>query len=158
MKHVTTSDVERIVVVGSGPAAAGAVLALLKTGRRDITVLDIGSALEAERGAAVETMAALPPQQWPSEALEIVRQQPAATSSGLPQKRAYGSDFPFRDLGQLRGLTYSGGANSASVSSAFGGFSNVWGAQVMPFSRATFDRSEERRVGKECRSRWSPYH
>src|SRR3712207_4899585 len=23
---------------------------------------------------------------------------------------------------------------------------------------AYFDRSEERRVGKECRSRWSPYH
>ena len=22
----------------------------------------------------------------------------------------------------------------------------------------TIDRSEERRVGKECRSRWSPYH
>ena len=25
-------------------------------------------------------------------------------------------------------------------------------------SRSTGDRSEERRVGKECRSRWSPYH
>ena len=24
--------------------------------------------------------------------------------------------------------------------------------------RATLCRSEERRVGKECRSRWSPYH
>ena len=24
--------------------------------------------------------------------------------------------------------------------------------------QATFKRSEERRVGKECRSRWSPYH
>src|SRR5256886_11452661 len=24
--------------------------------------------------------------------------------------------------------------------------------------RSTLDRSEERRVGKECRSRWSPYH
>ena len=23
---------------------------------------------------------------------------------------------------------------------------------------ATVNRSEERRVGKECRSRWSPYH
>ena len=23
---------------------------------------------------------------------------------------------------------------------------------------ALIDRSEERRVGKECRSRWSPYH
>ena len=25
-------------------------------------------------------------------------------------------------------------------------------------SKDTFVRSEERRVGKECRSRWSPYH
>ena len=24
--------------------------------------------------------------------------------------------------------------------------------------RVLLDRSEERRVGKECRSRWSPYH
>ena len=29
-----------------------------------------------------------------------------------------------------------------------------------PFEKekTEFDRSEERRVGKECRSRWSPYH
>ena len=26
------------------------------------------------------------------------------------------------------------------------------------FSDPDVDRSEERRVGKECRSRWSPYH
>ena len=26
------------------------------------------------------------------------------------------------------------------------------------FSPASMTRSEERRVGKECRSRWSPYH
>ena len=26
------------------------------------------------------------------------------------------------------------------------------------YSEITFPRSEERRVGKECRSRWSPYH
>ena len=25
-------------------------------------------------------------------------------------------------------------------------------------SNVVVDRSEERRVGKECRSRWSPYH
>ena len=25
-------------------------------------------------------------------------------------------------------------------------------------SAEAFERSEERRVGKECRSRWSPYH
>src|SRR5258705_8918323 len=26
------------------------------------------------------------------------------------------------------------------------------------YKNLPFDRSEERRVGKECRSRWSPYH
>src|SRR2546425_12916797 len=31
----------------------------------------------------------------------------------------------------------------------------VQGAEV---ERNTEERSEERRVGKECRSRWSPYH
>jgi len=30
----------------------------------------------------------------------------------------------------------------------------AWGG----FTSADADRSEERRVGKECRSRWSPYH
>ena len=30
-------------------------------------------------------------------------------------------------------------------------------ASVNPF-KDTLLRSEERRVGKECRSRWSPYH
>ena len=33
----------------------------------------------------------------------------------------------------------------------FMGMLNAW-------SDTTTDRSEERRVGKECRSRWSPYH
>src|SRR2546430_3949401 len=30
--------------------------------------------------------------------------------------------------------------------------------QVGPHLAFVFQRSEERRVGKECRSRWSPYH
>src|ERR1039458_3324590 len=29
---------------------------------------------------------------------------------------------------------------------------------LVPREIASFMRSEERRVGKECRSRWSPYH
>src|SRR2546425_4155005 len=35
-----------------------------------------------------------------------------------------------------------------------------WRARCSPRtgSRASQARSEERRVGKECRSRWSPYH
>src|SRR3712207_7871955 len=35
----------------------------------------------------------------------------------------------------------------------------VWGWLIGPFIDAYLKvRSEERRVGKECRSRWSPYH
>ena len=30
--------------------------------------------------------------------------------------------------------------------------------QSTTFKYDTSERSEERRVGKECRSRWSPYH
>ena len=29
---------------------------------------------------------------------------------------------------------------------------------IEPFVEPQLTRSEERRVGKECRSRWSPYH
>ena len=31
-------------------------------------------------------------------------------------------------------------------------------AKMAELARRLEDRSEERRVGKECRSRWSPYH
>src|SRR2546429_8858588 len=34
---------------------------------------------------------------------------------------------------------------------------SVWPAANWQ-EREVFDRSEERRVGEECRSRWSPYH
>ena len=32
------------------------------------------------------------------------------------------------------------------------------GGSVFDSAKAVAERSEERRVGKECRSRWSPYH
>ena len=30
--------------------------------------------------------------------------------------------------------------------------------ELIPQGKTKENRSEERRVGKECRSRWSPYH
>ena len=35
---------------------------------------------------------------------------------------------------------------------------NIWQEIGATFNRKEIKRSEERRVGKECRSRWSPYH
>src|SRR2546422_8942882 len=52
--------------------------------------------------------------------------------------------------------TERGGGVMASLTSHFAGslINEVRGY----FSVERRDRSEERRVGKECRSRWSPYH
>ena len=35
---------------------------------------------------------------------------------------------------------------------------HYWLDEIEKGANATIIRSEERRVGKECRSRWSPYH
>ena len=35
---------------------------------------------------------------------------------------------------------------------------NTAKAETSTETKKTISRSEERRVGKECRSRWSPYH
>ena len=63
------------------------------------------------------------------------------------------------NFGRLEGLTlvYCGDgrnnvANSLLVTGA------ILGVNVHIFSPQETTRSEERRVGKECRSRWSPYH
>ena len=34
----------------------------------------------------------------------------------------------------------------------------TWLVSALDIMKGDPDRSEERRVGKECRSRWSPYH
>ena len=35
---------------------------------------------------------------------------------------------------------------------------NAVATEILDAAADADDRSEERRVGKECRSRWSPYH
>src|SRR2546426_6953268 len=45
---------------------------------------------------------------------------------------------------------------SASISSTLSGTWRYMAPEQ--FDGKTSQRSEERRVGKECRSRWSPYH
>ena len=59
-------------------------------------------------------------------------------------------------LAKNRGFVFPG-------SEIYGGLSNTWdygplGVELKNNIKKADDRSEERRVGKECRSRWSPYH
>src|SRR2546430_11119232 len=76
------------------------------------------------------------------------------------QKTAYeiGLGIPaeplFRSVYAQETLTFFCVSKNVSVSCAY---TQGKREQFSGFNR-TLDRSEERRVGKECRSRWSPYH
>ncbi|RUU45827.1 GMC family oxidoreductase [Mesorhizobium sp. M6A.T.Ce.TU.002.03.1.1] len=129
------------VIIGSGPAAAAAVLALSEKPDEKITVFDPGTVLDAETQEVISRLSKLRVDDWDEEDVRRVSLQPKQVQSdSLPEKRSYGSDFPFVNKGQLDGVHCEGRVNSAVISSAYGGFSNVWGAQIMPFSAATFRR------------------
>ena len=129
------------LIIGSGPAAAGAALALAADPTQQVTVIDVGATLEPDLRSALGRLATTREESWSPVDVESVSHQPVPTRRGaLPQKRTYGSDFPFRDVGQLKGIEPVGPANPSVVSGAYGGFSNIWGAQIMPFSKGTFDR------------------
>lgn len=130
-----------VIIVGSGPAAVGAALGAIQHPDVQVTVLDVGARLEEGSVQALTRLAGAPQPQWDPLDVATVSQRPVAlTGHALPQKRAFGSDFPFRDFGQRQGLSVLDGINDATISGAYGGFSNAWGAQFMPFTAATLRR------------------
>jgi ferredoxin len=128
------------LIIGSGAAAAGAALALSHRENLEIAVIDIGLQLEDDREQLIEAMASSSPEEWDGKTIELTSKQPVASrKSGIPEKRIFGSDYPFRNVGQLDGLTTVNGSTASLISSAYGGFSNVWGSQIMPFTSAAFE-------------------
>ncbi len=129
------------LIIGSGPGAAGVALRLAAETDQQITVIDIGGRLEPDHQQALDRLAGVSQGHWNDADLDTVSAQPVAEVRGeLPQKRSYGSAYPFTDRGQLSGVVATPGNNADVISGAYGGFSNVWGAQIMPFTRRTFDR------------------
>ena len=80
------------------------------------------------------------------------------TARELDVARFYEDNLPGAALLNLEEVCRAVGVSSATV----GRFARKLGYsdfRAMSRSlRAGSSRSEERRVGKECRSRWSPYH
>src|SRR5215813_6438673 len=77
-------------------------------------------------------------------------------------ERCFGDPFFFRAEDGIRGADVTGVQTCALPISQVDRF--VEGGEERPdrfcnlLGRVRPERSEERRVGKECRSRWSPYH
>jgi choline dehydrogenase-like flavoprotein len=130
----------KVVIIGAGPAAAGAALALSADADVEVRVIDVGGRLEPDNNAARLRMAGTGPEQWSPSDLRVVSQVAKRTEdSPLPEKRNFGSDFPFHNFGQLEGVSGEGAVNTHVVSGAYGGFSNTWGAQAMVYSAASFN-------------------
>ena len=75
----------------------------------------------------------------------------------MAKKVFYDDDARARVLGGAEALyntvkvTYGPKGRNVVIAKGFGG-------PTVTHDGVTHRRSEERRVGKECRSRWSPYH
>ena len=90
---------------------------------------------------------------------------PVFWQSGDTYLRYLSTDIAyFRDVNNIPGLmfTYSNVPDSTkiwlSTSNIMGGSASFVGTLGGNYQISFSRRSEERRVGKECRSRWSPYH
>lgn len=116
-------------VVGSGPSGVACAQALLEKGLT-VRMLDAGLKLEPSRSRVVEQLAASAPSDWNPKLLAVLKEDLAAHAKGLPQKLAYGSDFPYRETEQYVPCVFDGVGLKPSL--AQGGLSNVWGAAMLP--------------------------
>jgi choline dehydrogenase-like flavoprotein len=129
-----------VIIIGAGPAAAGAAIALTASPNISVRVIDVGGRLEERNEQARERMSHGAPSEWSAADVDIVSRVAEATKDQrLPEKRNFGSDFPFHDFGQLTGVRGIGDVNTHVISGAYGGFSNTWGAQTMVYSAASFN-------------------
>ena len=79
-----------------------------------------------------------------------------AKAEGISMRLPYQSDPTVRNQINAGGMFYSDMHLSHVAPMAWAGFFGRLNVAVIEVAGLT--RSEERRVGKECRSRWSPYH
>src|SRR2546430_14183995 len=84
---------------------------------------------------------------------------PEAVEAGEARGRHTGYDSP--GVGRAgASATAEGGAvkGAATITATYIAHGTKFRVLIRPANAKRLTRSEERRVGKECRSRWSPYH
>jgi choline dehydrogenase-like flavoprotein len=116
-------------IVGSGPSGIACAQALVKLGC-DVTILNGGLELEANKQGIKAEIAQLPPADWSETKLTSLRGEPLAAGK-TPIKLAFGSDFPYRHKAGAVSLEMTG--VDANASFAVGGLSTVWGSAVLPY-------------------------
>jgi choline dehydrogenase-like flavoprotein len=119
-------------VVGSGPAGIACVKALVRAGRK-VTILDSGIQLEDDRKASICRLQQIDKKQWTEGETAFLREGISSSTSGIPLKRAFGSDYPYRIPPGATKINCRVAETKPSF--AYGGLSTVWGAATMPYRR-----------------------
>lgn len=94
-------------------------------------MLDVGTELETNRTQTVREMKHTRPEEWKDESLRLIKENMEVSTSGVPLKYIYGSDFPYRSTDLLNPLTPDHTDTASSL--GLGGFSSVWGAAILPY-------------------------
>src|ERR1017187_682060 len=128
-------------VIGSGPSGVACAHALLQRGAK-ATILDAGISLEPSRVELVAQMRQTSPALWTPELIHRLKEGTDAGAKGIPLKLVYGSDFPYRKCEQHVPADFDGVGFRPSL--AKGGFSNVWGAAMMPLTDPRHGRGAAR--------------
>jgi choline dehydrogenase-like flavoprotein len=116
-------------VIGSGPAGVACATALLARGVH-VLMLDAGIELEPDRAQNIRQLAQAEPATWTASQLNALKGGMAVGTKGLSLKLLFGSDFPYRETETQ--IPWRGNGIGLQPSLALGGFSNVWGAAMLP--------------------------
>lgn len=120
------------IVIGSGPSGIACTQSLLQKGET-VLLIDGGIDLEEKTKQAVQKLSQQSPAEWPTETLQGFKSRFKTDAKGVQLKYIYGSDFPYQDVDTLipREMREIG---HLTPSLATGGFSNVWGAAMLPYT------------------------
>jgi len=119
-----------VAVIGSGPSALSASLALLRRGAT-VTVLDAGATLDQRRTELVTTLQESEPEDWNSAIVDELVSNPTVAIRDVPRKLVFGSDYIYAKDHPDGSIEHEGGVD-AHPTFARGGYTVAWGAAMLP--------------------------
>ncbi len=125
----STTREDGFIIIGSGPSAVAACSALLERGI-GVTMVDAGLRPDTKSQALQMRIGATGQDEWKVSDVAEWRYKPQAKST-IGLKSWFGSLYPY-DIPDF--VKINGSDTGFRASFAHGGFSNVWGATILPYS------------------------
>jgi hypothetical protein len=118
----------KVAVIGSSVAGLCAARALVARGL-SVTILDVGETLDAERRAVVTRLKHRVFVDYSKADINVIRTDAVIEAGGLPEKLHFGSDYIYATD---RSFALTSASKAPYPTFAKGGFSNIWGAAILP--------------------------